>query len=347
MSEKNSICVSGLALGVLLACAATAVAQQQSAPSGDLPLILTTTIPLPNVEGRIDHFAIDPAGRVFVCVIGNNTVEVLETLTEKRVHTITGVPHPQGVVFASDVNKLFVASRDGQLYIYNGTSLDLIASIDFHGDVDNLRYDAAAKRVYVGYGDEENAAIGMVDAATDKRLEEEFKMGAHPESFQLESSGSHIFVNLPDLKQIAAIDRKTGAISKWPMANLEGNFPMALDEANHRMFVATRTPPRLVVLDTASGAVVAILNCAADSDDLYYDALYKRIYVPGGQGRISVFAQNDSSHYQLLAEIPSELGARTAAYAAKIGKKGRDRLFVGVPGRAGHGAEVWIYQAQE
>jgi len=348
MAVKNTVAICNLWLAIFFGCGLTVQAQQETPPPvRDKPLVLSATIPLPNVQGRIDHFALDPGGRVFVCVVGNDSVEVLETLSEKRIHTITGVPHPQGVVFASDFNKLFVASRDGKLYIYDGTSYDLITSIDFHDDVDNLRYDPVAKRVYVGFGDEGTAAIGMVDAATNQRIPQEFKLGAHPESFQLESAGPRIFVNLADLKQIAVIDRRTGVITKWPLNNLEGNFPMALDESDHRLFVGTRTPPRLVVLDTNSGVTMSTFPCAADSDDLYYDSLYKRVYVAGGQGFISVFAQNDPSHYQLLAEIPSVVGARTAGYAAKIGKKGRDRFFLGVPARAGHEAEVWIYQAQE
>jgi len=55
-----------------------------------------------------------------------------------------------------------------------------------------------------------------------------------------------------------------------------------------------------------------------------------------------------ADHYRLLAEIPSALGARTAGYASRIGKKGRDRFYLAVPARPGHnGAEVWIFQAQE
>ena len=122
---------------------------------------------------------------------------------------------------------------------------------------------------------------------------------------------------------------------------------MALDEVNHRLFVGSRTPPRLLVFDTAAGRVIATMRTAADSDDVYYDATYKRVYVPGGQGFVSVFQQNDADHYELLTEIPSSLGARTAGYAAKIGQKGRDRFYLAVPGRQGHSAEVWIYQAQE
>jgi DNA-binding beta-propeller fold protein YncE len=110
------------------------------------------------------------------------------------IHTISGAPAPQGVVYSPETNKLFVASAKGKLYIYDGSTFDLITTIDFHGDADNLRYDPAEKRVYVGYGDDETAAIGMVDATTNERVDEEFKAGAHPESFQLETSGSNIYL---------------------------------------------------------------------------------------------------------------------------------------------------------
>lgn len=345
---RISLRIWGVGMAFLLGCCIPACTQESVSPRTDPPLILTGTIALPNVDGRIDHFALDPGGRIFVCVIGNDTVEVLETLTQKRVHTLTGVPHPQGVVYVPEFKKLFVGSRDGKLYVFDGTSFDLLTSIDFHDDVDNLRYDGATKRVFAAYGDGETAGIAMIDAATNQRLPDQFKTGAHPESFQLESSGPRIFVNLPDSKEIAVINRATHAITRWPLAKMDGNFPMALDEADHRLFIGIRTPPRLVVLDADSGRVVAAIRAAADMDDLYYDAVFKRVYVPGGQGFISVFEQSDADHYRLLADIPSSVGARTAGYAANIGKKGRDRFYLGVPARPGHNsAEVWIYQAQD
>lgn len=337
-----------LGLAATMAWVVRANDQDHVPPRADAPLILTGTIALPNVDGRIDHFAIDPGGRVFICVVGSDTVEVLETLTEKRIHTITGVPHPQGAAYVPEFKKLFVSSRDGKLYVYDGTSYDLLTSLAFDDDVDNLRYDDVTKRVYVAHGDGDTAGIAVISAETNQRLAQDFKLGAHPESFQLEKSGPAIFVNLPDLNQIAVINRFTHAITKWPLPQLEGNFPMALDEANHRLFVASRTPPRLIVLDTASGHLIAAIRSVADADDLYYDASFRRVYIPGGQGFISVFEQSDADHYRLLAEIPSALGARTAGYASRIGKKGRGRFYLAVPARSGHnGAEVWIFQAQE
>ncbi|HYA63002.1 MAG TPA: hypothetical protein VED66_07345, partial [Candidatus Sulfotelmatobacter sp.] len=241
--------------------------------------------------------------------------------------------------------KLFVASSKGKLRIFDGESFDLIKEIDFHGDVDNLRYDPVAHLVYVGYGEDETGAIGTVDANTNERLEKEFKLGAHPESFQLESTGPNIYVNLPDLKQIAVINRQTSTIARWPLT-LQHNFPMALDEAHHRLFVATHEPARLAVFDTTSGRQIVALPCVQDADDVYFDSGRQRIYVPGGEGYISVFQQADANHYHLLAKVNSTLGARTAGYFGK-GRKGFDRFFLGVPARADHGAEIWIYTVQD
>jgi DNA-binding beta-propeller fold protein YncE len=342
------ICDLGLVpiLALIATVSPYARGQKDSAAASAAPLVLTGAIPLPNVKGRIDHFGLDPTGnRLFVSALGNNTEEVIGISAQAVIHTISGVPTPQGVVYSPETNKVFVGSDKGKLYIYDGTTFDLITSIDFGDDVDNLRYEAVEKRVYVGYGDEKTGAIAMVDAATNKRLDQEFKLGAHPESFQLAASDPNIYVNLPDLKQIAVVNRSTHSITRWPLS-FESNFPMALDEAHHRLFVATRTPPRLAVFDTSSGHMVAALPAVQDADDLYYDSTRKRIYIPGGEGYISVFSQDDADHYKPLAKVPSAIGARTAGYFGK-GRKGFDRLYLAVPARADHAAELWIYTLQD
>ena len=121
---------------------------------------------------------------------------------------------------------------------------------------------------------------------------------------------------------------------------------MALDEADHRLFTATRAPARLAVYDTNSGRLVAVLPTVQDSDDLYYDAARKRLYVPGGEGYIAVYQQVDADHYKRLAKIPCAVGARTAGYFGR-GHKGFDRLYLAIPARSDHGAEIWIYTVQE
>ena len=319
-----------------------------ASPTGerDKPLVFTEAIPLENAKGRFDHFAMG-GGKLFVSALGSNAVEIINLGGRILEHTINEVPDPQGVVFSPEANKLFVASGRGKVYMYDGKSYDQIATVDFEGGADNMRYDAATKRVYVGCGDDEKTgAIAMIDAATNQRLGEDYKLGGEPESFQIEKNGPHIYVNVPDLKEIVVVNRVTKTINHWKLNGVESNFPMALDEADHRLFVGMHVPPRLAVFDTNSGRMVASLPSVQDSDDLYFDADRKRVYMPGGEGLISVFQMTDPDHYKLLAKIPTAIGAKTAGYYGKQGK-GFDRFYLAVPARGGQSAEVRIYTVQD
>jgi DNA-binding beta-propeller fold protein YncE len=324
----------------------TKKADERATPPAQRPLVLSGSVPLDGVKGRLDHFA-SGQGQVFISALGNNTVEVINLFGGVVEHTITDIPNPQGVAFSPEAHKLFVASAKGKLYIYDADSFTLLTTLDFEGGADNLRYDAATKRVYVGCGDDEkNGAIAAVDAMTNHRLDEEYKIGGEPESFQLESSGPNIYVNVPDLQQIVVINRQTKEIRRWSLTGLRKNFPMALDEADHRLFIGIREPARLAIFDTTSGHLIAALPSAEDPDDLYIDAEHKRIYVPGGEGFIYVFQMTDPDHYWLLTKVPTALGGRTAGYFGRQ-KKGTHRFFLGVPARGGQTAEMRIYTIQE
>src|ERR1700730_18585762 len=169
------------------------------------PLILSGSVPMEGVKGRFDHFA-SGQGQALASAAGSETVEVISIFGGTVEHTIPGIPGPQGVAFSPEAGKLFAASEKGKLYIYDAAAFNLITTIDFPGGDDKLRYDAATKRVYVGCGDDEKTgAIAVVDAMTNQRIDE-YKIGGEPESFQLEKSGPNIYVNIPDLKQIAVIN---------------------------------------------------------------------------------------------------------------------------------------------
>ncbi len=294
-------------LSLALVAASLPLARSQSGAASkraatEKPLVFTEAIPLENAKGRFDHFAMG-GDRLFVAALGSNAVEAINIGGRILDHTITGIPDPQGIAFSPETNKLFIASGAGKVYIYDAKSYDQIAAVDFEGGADNLRYDTATKRVYVGCGDgEKTGAIAMIDATTNQRLAEEYKLGGEPESFQLENLGPNIYVNVPDLKQILVINRMTKEIAHWPLHGVESNFPMALDETDHRLFVGVHVPPRLAVFDTSNGRLLATLPSVQDTDDLYFDSDRKRVYMPGGEGFIYAFQMTDPDHYKLLAK---------------------------------------------
>jgi DNA-binding beta-propeller fold protein YncE len=304
------------------------------------PLKLKQTISLSGVEGRIDHFAFDSAGeRLFVCALGNNTVEVLDLRRGERIHSITGLGAPQGVAYVPEFDRLFVANDKGGICkIYDGKSFETVGELDFKDDADNVRYDSATKNIYVGFG---NGGIAVVNAPDAKQIGS-IKLSAHPEAFQLEKNGSRLFVNVPNSRHVAVVDRDKGeVVARWKTDLAFANFPIALDEAGHRLFVGCRLPSRLVVLNTDSGDVVAKIDISGDCDDLFYDTKRHRVYAICGAGKINVIDQIDPNTYRVSTTIVTADGARTGIFVSEL-----DVLFVAVPHRGSQQAEVRCYQIE-
>jgi len=307
------------------------------APGGTVDLRLAQTIPLPGVEGRLDHLAIDLAGRrLFVCALGNDSLEVIDLQKDMRVRSIAGLGMPQGVAFIPVSHRLYVANdKAGLCQIYDGKSLTPLGNVDLGDDADNVRTDPVNGRVYVGYG---NGGLAIIAAATGK-LVGAVKLSAHPEAFVLEKNGPRIFVNLPDSQQVAVIDRTAAKVTaSWKLDRAGGNFPIALNEANRRLFVGCRSPAVLVVLDIDTGNNIATVPISGDADDIFYDVQRHRLYVVTGAGNIDVIDQRDRDSYTMRGKVPTAPGARTGLFVPEL-----NRLFVAVPHRGNQPAEVRCY----
>src|ERR1700719_1132954 len=320
----------------------TAVAAAQ-VPTRELaPLQLIQKIPVPGVTGRIDHFTANPKRRLLIFAgLGNNTVEIVNTFEGKVIQSIKGLDEPQGVLYVPEFDNIFVANAgNGTVKVYDGKTYTLRKSISLgeEADTDNLRYDEGTKRVFVGIV----GGIAMIDAATETHVDKDLKgSGGHSESFQLEKKGSRVFVNVPDDNGVVnVIDRKTGALTKWELNGSKANYPMALDEDDHRLIVITRGPPLLVVLDTDTGKEVARVPVGGSCDDVYFDSERKRIYALGGEGFISAIQQSDPNPYTLIANIPTTVGVRTGVFFGTS-------LYVGVPASGVEPAQIWNYGVPE
>ncbi len=303
-------------------------------------LKLISTIPLPGVRGRFDHFAIDAKGhRLFVAALGNNTLEVLDIAAGTRLRSISGLHKPTGVLYLASSNQIAVANGDdGTFKVFDGASYEMMKSLGSLDDADNVRLDQEAGTIYVGYSD---GALAVIDAAEMKQTAS-IKLAAHPESFQLETQGPRIFVNVPDARQIAVIDRRKQVVTDtWPMTEFRANFPMALDEANHRLFIGSRKPSRLTVFDTATGKPVTNIAISGDTDDLFYDAARKRLYLSCGEGYLDVIARRDADRYERIERVATAHGARTCFYWP-----GFERFWLAVPQRGEQPAEIRTYQSQ-
>ena len=323
---------AGIPLVALIGALAAGTAGAQA------PLTLAATIEMPDVKGRIDHFSVDVKGaRLFVAALGNDTIEVLDVAGNRHLRSLQGFKEPQGLVYLPQTNRLFVANGEGsRLDILDGDSFSVVKRIAQLDDADNVRYDAAGGMVLVGYG---KGALRLLNAATAEATAD-IRLAGHPESFQLETRGTRAFVNVPTADQVAVVDRaKREVVATWAVPRAGRNFPMSLDEEDKRLFVGARSPAVMLVYDTDNGNVVARLSIGGDTDDLFYDAARKRVYVVCGEGRIDVYGQDAPDRYTHRASVKTAPRARTGLFVPEMAK-----LFVAAPAAGTTPARVLVYQ---
>jgi DNA-binding beta-propeller fold protein YncE len=326
--------LSGIALG-----------QEPPALSPKNPIHLT------KVEGRMDHLGIDVKGRrLFATAFDNHTLEVIDLRTGRQVHTITDLDEPQGSFYDAANNRLFEANGgDGTVKIFDGTTFQLLQTVTLDLDADNVRYDARSKHIVVGYGGEKflagkvarpggGGALAILDSSGKKVGE--IPKDAHPESFQLEKTGTRVFVNVPDKQEVEVADLvKRTVLARWPVS-CTTNFPMALDEAHHRLFVGCRISARLAVFDTETGKIVASPTIVEHTDDLFFDASKGRIYILG-EGFIEAWLEKDPDHYERIARYPTPADGRTGLFVPDLGE-----LFETIPHHGQQGAEILVYETK-
>jgi hypothetical protein len=314
----------------LLACLPSP-AQQPS------PLLnLEREISLPDVQGRIDHLSADVAGnRVFVSALGNGTIEVIDLNKGQRTGQIKGLKEPQGLVYVPSNATLYVASGgDGSVRSYDSRTLKPLQSVTLGDDADNLRFDSARSQLFAGYGGGAIAVLGL-----DLSRHANFPLPAHPESFQLAADGSRIYINLPDNHSVASINLADQSVNAtWTHPSAAANFPMALDESIHRLFIACRKPARLFALNEQTGAISSWFGSVGDADDLFYDATRHFIYVIGGEGFIDVVQLRAADSMVSRGRVPTAPGARTGLYIPQWNK-----LIVAAPARQSQGARLLVF----
>jgi DNA-binding beta-propeller fold protein YncE len=313
------------------------------------PLKLVQTIPIPGLkDGDFDHFAADVDGhRLFLTAEENGKVQVFDTSTNQLIHTIDDLKAPHAILYRNDLKKLFIVDGDASaVKVYDSDKYQKIGEVAVSVDADSIAYDPATGYLYVVNGGREAhtpySLISAIDTNTAKKLRDIKINSNHVEAIVLEKSGPRLFCNITGQNAVGVMDRNKSALTAtWPLPPGDKvNVAMALDEADHRLFVVTRNPGKLIVLNSDTGKVVASVPAVGLVDDMAYDAKQKRIYL-AGDGSVDVFEQKDADHYALLGKIPGSFRAKTAILVPEL-----NRYYLAVPHHENHDAEVRVYDVQ-
>jgi DNA-binding beta-propeller fold protein YncE len=329
--------------------AALAALPASSAAQESVPLKLLDTIPLPGLkDGDFDHFTPDVDGhRLFLTAEENGKVQVFDANTNKLIHIIEDLKAPHAILYRADLKKLFIVDGDDSaVKVYDSDSFQMSGQIKVDIDADSIAYDPATKRLYVVAGGRAAhtpySLISVIDTDAPKKLRDIKINSNHVEAIVLEKSGPRMFCNITSLGAVGVLDRNKSALqATWPLpAGVKQNVAMGLDEPDHRLFVVTRGPGKLVVFDSDNGKVVASVPAVDLVDDMSYDAKRKRLYLAGDQF-VDVFEQKDADHYALLAKIPGSFRAKTGLLVPEW-----NRYYLAVPHHENHEAEVRVYEVQ-
>jgi hypothetical protein len=265
-------------------------------------------------------------------------VDLKEGKLLKQMAGQTGI---QGVAYAADLDRIFVGLGGGGLCnVFAGDNFRLLKTIKFSDDTDNVRYDPASHLTFVAHAEK---ALGVIDAKTFA-VSPDIKLPGSAEGFQIESGRPRLYLNVPSPSQIVVIDtEKKSIVSTYPVKTAANAHPLALDEANKRIFIGCRTEPMVVVVEMDTGKELMGVPIPKDVDDLFYDAKRKKLYASCGEGFIAVIRQESPDKYELVEKIPTAKQAKTSAFDAESG-----RLFLAVPRQPQQaGPEIRVYKIKD
>jgi DNA-binding beta-propeller fold protein YncE len=317
------------------------------------PLKLIQRVQMPGIKKSFDHLTADPKGnRLFVAAEWHSSVEVYDMKTGKLLHSIAGMRRPHAVLYREDIDRIYVSDGDddgGMVRIYDGKTYEQVKKIDLLPDTDSIGYDPRTKYLYVTNGGEDAkltySFLSIIDTTSGERVGDIKVDSDTIGGMRLEASTSRLYLDEPDKrraqKTIGVIDRDSrNTVDNWNVPESKREGALALDEANHRLFVGT-IEGVVVVLNTETGKEATQFPIGRGTDDMAYDPQSKRVYAACYDGSIYVYVQTDADHYKLLGKVPSAPGARTGRLVPEI-----RRYFTAVPAQGNTPAELLIYEVQ-
>ena len=290
-----------------LATLVAATGQAQGAAAAGYHVV--KTIPV-GAEGGWDYISIDAAARRLYVSHATKMV-VIDLDRDTVVGEITNTPGIHGIAIAPELGRGFTSNgRDSSVTMFDLKSLAVLGRVKVTGaNPDAIHFDAATKRVFTFNGRSANATA--LDAATGAVLGT-IALAGKPEFAQSDGKG-RLFVNIEtDPGQIQVIDTGTlKLIATYPLTGCDAPTGLAYDRARDRLFSVCGNRV-LVVSNPTSGAMVASVPIGPGVDAVSYDESERLLLASnGGDGTMTVIAQDGADRYTSLGNAKTRVGSRT------------------------------------
>jgi DNA-binding beta-propeller fold protein YncE len=333
-----------LSLLLILLLGAAAVPEQRSSVE------LIKSVDLPGYSGDFDHFAADyDRHRLLLAAEDHGTLEVFDLKTSDHLRTVAGFGNPHSILVRKGVATVFITdSTKENATIRDATTYAKKQAVNLTPGSDTAKYDAASNILYVVTGgkdvDLKTANLEAINPDTGAKLGSITFPDNHVEAMAFVEGDPRIFINLTQTNKLAVVDRKNmKVVATWPVPPAQQNAMVAFDAAQHRLYVVCRNPGMVVVMNSDTGAVIGTQPAPLRADEVQYDELSHRLYVPGGEGYMGIYDTSDPNHLKIVERVTTAPGAKTALLIPSM-----HRLFVAVsPGESKAMAKVLTYEVHE
>ena len=263
--------------------------------------------------GGWDYLSVDEGARRLYVSHGTQ-VEVVDIDAKTLVGTIPNTPGVHGIALAPELGRGFISNGGAStVTIFDLQTLKKIGDVPTGKKPDAIIFDPATSQVFAFNGDSESATV---IAAADGKVAGTVPLGGGPE-FAVADGKGYVYDNLEDKSEIVKIDaRKRTVVERWPVAPCEAPSSMAMDRANHRLFVGCRSRV-MAVIDSESGKVLTTLPIGDHVDATAFDEDSRLIFCSNGEGTISVIHQDSPDKYSAVETVKTLPRAKTMALDPK------------------------------
>lgn len=296
------------------------------------PLVLLGRTDFPGYDGDVDHLFADlQENKLFVAAEDHGTVEVFDLRSGRLLKTLTTFKTPHAFFLVPGTHRIIVTDDSGPRII-DDRSGKVLGYLKLHPSTgaDTEYYDPSTRHLFIVSGGSDvhmrHCWLSEIDPWTGRVLRQHEFDSAHVEALRAEQHGQRMFINIADRNEVDVLSKRSlRVLARWPIKGAKTNLAMSLDDAHHRLFIVTRNPTRLFVLDTHNGRTVATVDVPAVNDGTDFDVARQRLYIPGAVGEVGVVQEIDPNHYREIARVASAPGAKSSTYVPQL-----NELFLGI-----------------
>jgi hypothetical protein len=255
-----------------------------------------------------DYCSVDEAARRLYVSHGTEVV-VIDIDKDAVVGVISNTPGVHGLAPAPDLGRGFVScGRENKAAIVDLKTLQILSKVDTGANPDGMLYEPGQKEVYMFNGRGQSATV--IDAREGKVVAT-VALNGKPEFGQADPKAGCVYNNLEDKSEVAVIDtKKHEVVNRWPIAPGTEASGLALDLANHRLFIGCHNN-LMVMMDSSNGKIVGSVPIGSGVDANAFDPGTKFAFASCGDGTVTIAHEDAPDKLTVVQTLKTERGART------------------------------------